>query len=117
MRPRPAKPAAPEATAPAEATPRKPQDEETPVTRLPSVAPRKGRATLGVVMALLAGTLAGLAVVAHLRPDLMATLGERLGPALGGAPHAPASPAAGPEAASPGPASPGPASLPASAAR
>jgi hypothetical protein len=78
--------------------------DETPITRLPSVAPRKTRPGISVAAAILAGTLAGLFTVARLRPDLVASLEERIGPALSGSPRA----AGAPAAPLPGPAAPAP---------
>ncbi len=67
-------------------------DDETPITRMPAVMPRKGRPGFSVAAAILAGTLAGLFAVARLRPDLVDTLEERIGPALGGSPRSPTPP-------------------------
>jgi hypothetical protein len=71
---------------------RKALDDETPITRMPAVQPRKGRPGISVAAAILAGTLAGLFAVARLRPDLVTSLEERIGPALSGSPRAAAPP-------------------------
>ena len=58
-------------------------------------SPRKrGRSGLSIVAALLAGAVVGLVAVTRLRPDLVTSFEERVGPALGSERPAPPAPAA-----------------------